>query len=888
MIRQARFPFLILCILSAASACLGANNRPLIYGMNPTPMSWWGDPNYTDDMLFQRMREAGCTSARIGTGWDIIEPVKGSRNWSEPDAAVQRCLDNNIEPVMLINSTPEWALPADYDPNIVSYVARYPPGEDHVQDFEDYVYDLVRRYRGRVRYYEFWNEANGYGWWTALANPPSYSRADQYTPWMIRCYKALKLADPTAQMSTTGIDDGGEGHAAYFLNLIYQYGGKGYFDAVADHPYPAGGNFQSWKLDQIRQTLDDHGDRNVKVWITEFGYNWSSFTSQLSYYFNTLTQDAYDYVRIATWHTANEFPWEAGFGLMNRYLSPKPEYNTFKGLTKPSRPTVSNISVTNLSATSVRVSYSTNVAATSLVMFGPTNTYGRITPRETAAATSHQAVLTGLSPNTTYHYRIRAGAVEDGDSFSSDLTFTTSSGAAVRITSGPTVHSVSDTSATISWTTDVPSTSAVDYGINFAYGSSVSDPDLTTSHSLRLSGLAPATNYQFAVRSTAVGCADAIAEGDGFRTGYRPAALTNGGFEDGLEGWTYWEVYPWGNSHNGTVDYPGHIGYGIDSGVRFPSTPCREGYHRVTGECGWASAVGGLYQTIDCPNGPYIVSGWIATNFDGGTEVAEIVAMDGAYPGAIPAGTTIGQLTSSADWNRFANVVDVTTGQLTVALRTSQYWAVNIVTAHFDGIGVTRATRGGVGAIKSASEGTGVVSDQAKVVSAVLDAYTLYAQDENRSAGIRVVTAAPHGAKVGDRVTFCGTLALDSGEARVESAAILSSTPGDPPKPLAVRLASVGGAAQGLQPAVGSAQILSNTGLLIRTWGEVISADTSGMLIDDGSGRTVRCLLDGANALVSPGDYIACTGVSSCEMVNGEAKPLIRARSAADVRKYPR
>ena len=56
-------------------------------------------------------------------------------------------------------------------------------------------------------------------------------------------------------------------------------------------------------------------------------------------------------------------------------------------------------------------------------------------------------------------------------------------------------------SATITWSTDEPATSFVDYGINDAYGSSVSDSTHVTSHSVKITGLTPKTTYHFKVTS---------------------------------------------------------------------------------------------------------------------------------------------------------------------------------------------------------------------------------------------------------------------------------------------------------------------------------------------------------------------------------------------------
>ncbi|MEI2722814.1 MAG: family 10 glycosylhydrolase [Verrucomicrobiota bacterium] len=62
-------------------------------------------------------------------------------------------------------------------------------------------------------------------------------------------------------------------------------------------------------------------------------------------------------------------------------------------------------------------------------------------------------------------------------------------------------NSVSDAAATITWTTDENSNSAVDFGLSVAYGSVASNATLTVNHAITLSGLAPNTQYHFRVRS---------------------------------------------------------------------------------------------------------------------------------------------------------------------------------------------------------------------------------------------------------------------------------------------------------------------------------------------------------------------------------------------------
>lgn len=62
--------------------------------------------------------------------------------------------------------------------------------------------------------------------------------------------------------------------------------------------------------------------------------------------------------------------------------------------------------------------------------------------------------------------------------------------------------SVTAANVTVSWTTNVPSTSQVEYGLTSSYGNiTVTDPVMTKNHSVVLSNLQPATQYHFRVIS---------------------------------------------------------------------------------------------------------------------------------------------------------------------------------------------------------------------------------------------------------------------------------------------------------------------------------------------------------------------------------------------------
>ena len=67
------------------------------------------------------------------------------------------------------------------------------------------------------------------------------------------------------------------------------------------------------------------------------------------------------------------------------------------------------------------------------------------------------------------------------------------------------VTGLTNAAATITWTTDKPSDSAVYFGTTPALGTTVTDSTVTTSHSVTLSGLTTETTYYYDVASTRVG-----------------------------------------------------------------------------------------------------------------------------------------------------------------------------------------------------------------------------------------------------------------------------------------------------------------------------------------------------------------------------------------------
>jgi hypothetical protein len=126
---------------------------------------------------------------------------------------------------------------------------------------------------------------------------------------------------------------------------------------------------------------------------------------------------------------------------------------TQSGGTGGGGPVISSVSVGSITTTAATVTWTTDVAATSQVEYGTTTAYGTLTTLDVNLLTSHVTLLTGLSTNTLYHYRVRSKNSSGVESISGDFAFQTSS---VTDTIPPTISITAPANgATVSGTVTV-------------------------------------------------------------------------------------------------------------------------------------------------------------------------------------------------------------------------------------------------------------------------------------------------------------------------------------------------------------------------------------------------------------------------------------------------
>jgi hypothetical protein len=176
---------------------------------------------------------------------------------------------------------------------------------------------------------------------------------------------------------------------------------------------------------------------------------------------------------------------------------------TFTTASADGSPTISRVTAGAITPASATINWTTDQPFTSQVEFGTTTAYGSLSAFSSAPVTSHSVTLTGLAPGTTYDFAALSTNAAGQISTSPNFVFTTAGAGGPPLISGVTASGITPTSATITWVTDQPYTSQVEFGTTKAYGSlSVFSSALTTGHSVTLTGLMPGTNYDYAALST--------------------------------------------------------------------------------------------------------------------------------------------------------------------------------------------------------------------------------------------------------------------------------------------------------------------------------------------------------------------------------------------------
>ena len=232
----------------------------------------------------EMVKEAGFHWVKQQVLWSEIEvPAKGQHwdekfqksTWEKYDRIVDIAREYGLELILRLDTSPQWTRP-DSDK------IETPP--DNYDDYGDFVYTVVSRYRGKVKHYQVWNEPNiAYEWGEKPVNAADYVRLLQ------TAYRRAKQADPdsaiiiaalapTIERSPQAVND------LVFIQQMYDAGAKAYFDIMSANPYGLRSGPDDRRLNGdeevnfsrpvlVRELMVRNDDAGKPIWASELGWN---------------------------------------------------------------------------------------------------------------------------------------------------------------------------------------------------------------------------------------------------------------------------------------------------------------------------------------------------------------------------------------------------------------------------------------------------------------------------------------------------------------------------------------------------------------------------------------------------------------------------------------
>ena len=195
-------------------------------------------------------------------GWAQLEPSKGQWDFSRLDRYVAMAAVTNTDILLPLAMTPRWASArpneaSAYQPGNVAEPAR-------LADWSNYVATVGRRYRGRIRHYEIWNEPS---------DKTHYS-GDVATLVTLTCEarRVLQEIDPEIKVVSPGSAGGGR-HIDY-LGHFLAAGGAKCIDIVGHHFYVFNQPPEAMVplIRQVKKVMTANGVGHLPLWNTETGY----------------------------------------------------------------------------------------------------------------------------------------------------------------------------------------------------------------------------------------------------------------------------------------------------------------------------------------------------------------------------------------------------------------------------------------------------------------------------------------------------------------------------------------------------------------------------------------------------------------------------------------
>lgn len=303
-------------------------------------------PKPTDNYL-TLIKDYGFTSFRTGFLWGMVERTSGDFKVvgpliKEDDAFQQGVSKYGLNSLLILAYG-----------NAAYNVPDYPTTPEAIDGFANYAYWTAKRFKGKVKYYEVWNE------WTVgtgLKKKTGVPPPEVFAQLVKKTSAAIKRADPDAIVMAGSLNPLGQRGISWFDKLM-ELGILNDIDAISLHPYSYRNEDMALRnpednlagIDKFEARVRAFSKKTVPLYITEMGvptYNGPGGLSNAAaaqYIVKyTMLAKSRPYIKGVWWYDLiddgdNPKINEHRFGLLDRKEKPKAAALAYEKIAKVAR-----------------------------------------------------------------------------------------------------------------------------------------------------------------------------------------------------------------------------------------------------------------------------------------------------------------------------------------------------------------------------------------------------------------------------------------------------------------------------------------------------------------------------------------------------------------------
>ena len=196
--------------------------------------------------------------------WGQLEKKKGEWNFETLDKYLELADEHQVELLLLLGLSPRWASARPTEESKYYRGAAAEP--ENIEDWRNYVRTVATRYKGRLHYYELWNEPNLKGFYSGTV--------DKMLELSREAYRILKEVDPGVVVLSPSATKTSRGTGITWLEEYLSKGGGDYADIIGYHFYvkPDPPETMVPAIRQVQDLMAKYGVGDKPLWNTETGW----------------------------------------------------------------------------------------------------------------------------------------------------------------------------------------------------------------------------------------------------------------------------------------------------------------------------------------------------------------------------------------------------------------------------------------------------------------------------------------------------------------------------------------------------------------------------------------------------------------------------------------